>query len=234
MRDRRRWATVALFAVAMAWMEAATVVYLRRLVGRLDPYQPHPLPLETSLAQAEVLREAATMVMLAAVGWLAGRNGRTRFAYWAVAFGLWDLFYYVFLAVIGPWPRSVWDWDVLFLIPLPWWGPVLAPAAIAALMAAGGTLVSQHDAPQRPVWPGRHSWRAAYTGATLALYVFMADAIAIASGGVEALSKLLPTSFNWPLFLVALTLMAVPILDLASQVRPRGRPWEALAGRSAE
>ena len=75
----------------------------------------------------------------------------------AIAFGVWDIFYYAFLRLIVGWPQSLWDWDVLFLIPLPWWGPVLAPVAIAVLLIVGATLVTQ--SPQ-PVWPARRSWDA--------------------------------------------------------------------------
>ncbi len=62
-----------------------------------------------------------------------------------VAFGVWDIFYYVFLKVMCDWPRSLFDWDILFLLPLPWWGPVLAPVSIALLMIVWGTLASQFE-----------------------------------------------------------------------------------------
>ena len=56
-------------------------------------------------------------------------------------------------------------------------------------------------------------------GALLALYVFMADALRVAGGGETALRDLLPESFNWPLFLVALALMAAPVADVLRQTR---------------
>ena len=138
-RRHRRWLVVVLFAIAMAWVEAACVYYLRVLVDRVDPFQANPLPLRGVLGQVELVREAATLVMLATLGSLAGRTATARLGYAAVAFGTWDIFYYVFLRLIGGWPRSVFDWDILFLIPLPWWGPVLAPVLIASLMVVGGT-----------------------------------------------------------------------------------------------
>ena len=88
--------------------------------------------------------------MLGSVGWLAGQTRRSRAALAIVAFGTWDIFYYVFLVPLTGWPRSLLDWDILFLLPLPWWGPVLAPMLIASLMVAGGTLVAIRDSPQRP------------------------------------------------------------------------------------
>jgi hypothetical protein len=117
-----RWFVVTLFAIAMAWVESAVVFYLRTMIDRIEPYQPNPLPEFGGLEKAELTRELATLVMLAAVGWLAGRNWRSRMGYFLVAFGVWDIFYYVFLKVLTGWPRSLLDWDILFLIPLPWWG----------------------------------------------------------------------------------------------------------------
>jgi hypothetical protein len=219
MKDRKRWLAVVVFAMAMAWVESAVVMYLRTLIGRVQPYQPDPLPYSVGLGQTELVREAATLLMLALVGWLAGRSSRSRWGYALVAFGVWDLFYYVFLKPISGWPTSLLDWDILFLIPLPWWGPVLAPALIAALMVIGGTLISQFDQPSKPVWPTRQALGLSLGGALLALYTFMADALQVASQGPEAVRAALPTQFNWPVFIAAFALLAVPVWDLARQVR---------------
>ncbi len=213
-RNLRRWTAVVLVAVAMAWMEAATVVYLRTLVGRLVPYQADPLPLDWRLGGTELVREGATLIMLAGLAGLAGWDGRTRFAFWALAFGIWDLFYYVFLALIGPWPRSVWDWDVLFLIPLPWWGPVAAPSAIALLMVAGGSLVALGSRPGATRWPSTAAWRLSYVGAALALTAFMWDALWALPRGFEAVRTVLPAHFAWWLFLPAWVLMSLPVAEL--------------------
>ena len=165
----RRWWTVVVFAVAMAWVEAATVYYLRTLTDRIVPYQANPLPIRGVMGQVELVREAATLVMLFTVGMLAGRTWHKRLGYTAIAFGVWDIFYYVFLRLICDWPKSVFDWDILFLLPLPWWGPVLAPVCIALLMIVWGTLCQPvHGSPTRdpadvgPVGPeyARHRARA--------------------------------------------------------------------------
>ncbi len=214
-----RWLALALFSVAMAYLEAAVVLYLRTLGNRIDPYQSQPLTPVQGLDHPEIVREAATMVMLASVGWLAGRHTRARCGYFLVAFGIWDLFYYVFLRVLTGWPHSLFDWDVLFLIPLPWWGPVLAPVCIAALMIVYGTLLSQFERPAPEAGPHWKAWLPADVGTLTALYVFMADALAVAGQGEEALRNLLPVRFNWPLFGVALALMSVPAAVLGWQIR---------------
>ena len=212
---RTTWLLVALFAVAMAWVEAACVYDLRLLVNRMEPYQPNPLPITGALGAIELAREAATLVMLAAIGCLAGATARTRWAYGAIAFGLWDIFYYVWLKVMCGWPRTLFDWDVLFLLPLPWWGPVIAPVSIAVLMVVWGTLASASPY-SALVRSGARLWSLAGTGAAIALYVFMADALRAAPQGLEAVRTVLPTSFNWPLFLVAFALMAAPLAPLVS------------------
>jgi hypothetical protein len=220
---RRRWIVVVLFAIGMAWVEAATVYYLRVMVDRVQPYQPNPLPIHGVLGQVELVREVATLMMLVAVGMLAGRTTHARAGYTAVAFGVWDIFYYVFLRTIGGWPRSLLDWDILFLIPLPWWGPVLAPVCIALLMIVGGTLACQCDVKRGACALSRSWWHLQGPGVALALYVFMADALSALDQGLEATQTVLPTTFNWSLFWVAFALMAAPVAQAAWRFRVRDR-----------
>lgn len=214
-----RWLTVVVFAMAMAWVESAVVYYLRTMINRIEPYQPNPLPIIGGLGPAEMVREAATMVMLLTVGILAGRNWRSRLGFAAIAFGVWDIFYYVFLKVMCGWPHSLLDWDILFLLPLPWWGPVLAPVSIAMLMILWGTLVSSWRIERARDGSEWKAWTLNFLGVALALYLFMADSIRVANGGVNALRILLPQSFNWPLFCVALVLMAAPIMQVIAKLK---------------
>ena len=124
---------VGVFAIAMAYVESAVVVYLRALYGIEDLLLDMPeLPDQYTLI--ELGREACTLVMLVTIGWVAGRRWQDRFGYTIIAFGLWDIFYYVWLVVFIGWPKSLLDWDFLFMIPLPWWGPVLSPILIALLL----------------------------------------------------------------------------------------------------
>jgi hypothetical protein len=229
--DKQRWLVVVLYAAAMAYVEAAVVLYLRTMVNRLDPYQLPPVELSEGLLHAEMIRGATTLIMLFAVGWLAGRTWRSRLGYALVAFGVWDILYYVFLVPLSGWPRSLLDWDILFLLPLPWWGPVLAPVSIAALMVVGGTLLGLFDRPERALWPGAWARGLSLVGVALALYVFMADSIRALGGGAEAVRQVLPTRFNWPVFVVAVLLLAAPIVDLCRQQWARRLTAEPDNGR---
>ena len=216
-REGHRWLVVVLYAIAMAWVEAAVVYYLRSLIDRVEPYQPYPLPIAGGFGEAELIREIATLIMLFTVGWLAGATWRARLGYAVVAFGVWDIFYYVFLRVMSGRPKSLLDWDILFLIPLPWWGPVWAPTSIALLMIFWGTFMTKVE--RFPVSVGSQ-WKflaLGGIGAALALFTFMADAIRTADQGTDALRNMLPVRFNWPLFGVALALMALPVADVARQ-----------------
>lgn len=127
------WMTA--FAVAMGVLEGAVVVYLRRLYFP-DGFRFPMRALETDIMIVELWRELATMVMLFAVGAVAGRTRAERFAYFLYCFGLWDLVYYGFLKLTLDWPESFLTWDILFLLPVPWVGPVLAPCIVAATMCA--------------------------------------------------------------------------------------------------
>jgi hypothetical protein len=161
------------------------------------------------------------MVMLFAVGFLAGRTWRARIGYAVIAFGVWDIFYYVFLKLMCGWPHSLLDWDVLFLLPLPWWGPVLAPVLISLLMILWGTFASQFERTHPPALSNWHAWILNFAGVALALYVFMADSIAAAHRGLDAIRTVLPDKFNWPLFCVALVLMSAPAMRTGRQLLTR-------------
>lgn len=205
MQRSRLW-SVAIFALAMAYVEAAVVVYLRRVYGIVDlardvvPYQPF-------LAATEVAREAATLVMLLAVGWAAGRSLQARLGLASLAFGLWDIFYYAWLKTLLGWPASLLAPDILFLIPVPWWGPVLAPVLIAALAVTGGALAVVADSRGRKVRLRALEGTALGVGMLAALYTFMVDALAALPASAEALSRLRPSPFNWPVFLSGLAMM---------------------------
>jgi hypothetical protein len=224
MRDVfKRLGIVLAYAIAMAWVESAVVVYLRVLVGRIDPYQVDPLPISVGLGWIEMGREVATLVMLWAVGWLAGRTWRSRAGYSLIAFGAWDIFYYIFLVPMSGWPHTILDWDVLFLLPLPWWGPVLAPMLIALLLIVGGVLAALGDGTREPAWPHWWAWALNVSGVGLALYTFMATAIQVLPRGEGAVRQALPASFDWPLFGLALALLAVPLVDMGWQMARRRR-----------
>ncbi|MGC3958763.1 MAG: hypothetical protein QM813_12735 [Verrucomicrobiota bacterium] len=103
-----RWLIVVTYAIAMAWVESAVVFDLRTFVNRIEPYQPNPLPLVGKLGPIELVRELATLIMLFTVGMLAGNTWRTRLGYMLIAFGVWDIFYYVFLKAMCGWPSHCW------------------------------------------------------------------------------------------------------------------------------
>lgn len=169
---RARYLWLWAFALAMGWFEAAVVVYLREL------YYPDgfrfPIVLASRLvALVEIAREAASVLMLVAVARLAGRHFLERFAAFMLLFGAWDLFYYAFLRLILGWPESLATWDVLFLIPLPWLGPVWAPMLVAvALVAAGSWILLT---PERPRQLTARDWIVEIVAGLLVVASFLAE-----------------------------------------------------------
>ena len=133
MSLNRRLFVITTFAIAMGFLESAVVVYLREILypdGFAFPLSPIPLP----LARTEVLRELATVIMLLTIGILAAKRFSTGFAWFIYSFAIWDIFYYIFLKLLLDWPESLLTWDVLFLIPTTWTGPVLSPLLVSLTM----------------------------------------------------------------------------------------------------
>jgi len=147
---------VIVFAIAFAFVEAAVVVYLRHLLGAvqpqvareevlllipgiafLEPQTALKIITNSKLLNVELVREAATLVMLAALAALAAKTLKGIAAFFLLAFGIWDIFYYIFLKLTIGWPASLSDLDTFFLLPFPWVGPVIVPILISSLLTAG-------------------------------------------------------------------------------------------------
>ena len=140
-----------LFSLTFAFIEASVVVYLRQLLGyTLNFPVIHPETLlnlgviafvapgkwlfpDASLSQTEILREFATLIVLAAFAWGAGSNLKRKLGTFLASFALWDIFYYVFLKILLNWPKSLYDIDVFFLLPVPSVGPVLTALVLSTL-----------------------------------------------------------------------------------------------------
>jgi len=159
------------------------------------------------------------MVMLIAVGWIAGHNFQTRFSFMIFAFGTWDIFYYLWLRVFIGWPHTIMDPDLLFLIPLPWWGPVLSPVLIAMLMIASGIIIVIKDEKRKPIHYSPWFWALLISGILLMLYSFMADAIRALPADSSTLSKLKPSQFNWLVYLIGLVMALISVLLLTTKRR---------------
>lgn len=127
---------LGIFAIAMAMVEAAVVIYLREL------YYPSGFFIQSVadlamipefVLKVELWREASTIIMLFAVGVLAFPQIRKKFWAFVFTFSMWDLFYYLFLYIFLRWPPSLDTIDVYFLIPWPWIGPVWFPLTLFSI-----------------------------------------------------------------------------------------------------
>jgi hypothetical protein len=214
----RRLIPVAVFACAMAYLEAAVVLYLRRLAGVVEPWRD-PGIFDATIAGVEVGREAATLLMLLALGWACGRNAQSRTGFALFAFGVWDILYYAWLKVLIGWPASLLTPDILFLIPLPWWGPVITPVLIALLLAGAGAAAVALDDRGRLVRPRLADWVLMAAGVALILDAFMADALAVLPASAETLAGLRPSVFHWGTYLVGLAILAAGIVRPLASAR---------------
>lgn len=230
MNNKSTLTILTVYAIAMALLESAVVVYMRQLYYANNPLEIFPLQFLNSYDTVlELSREVATVIMILTVALLAERSSRTRtFAAFAFVFGVWDLFYYFWLKLLLGWPRSWLEWDVLFLIPSVWLGPWICPAMISLLFIAWGswTLRSTNDT------SFTHRGLTVFvSGAGLGLASFLQPAVGVLiDGGIADLSQYTPRSFWWWLFIPSYLLMtcglAMTLLptDYRASAAPEAEP----------
>jgi hypothetical protein len=230
MRSRADlWRVVAglvIFSAAFGYVEAAVVAYLRSIY---TPLRAHFYPGSSSelfpllsLEQLRILgpehvvrlktelgRELATLLMLGGAALTATRTLREWVAAFLVCFGIWDITFYLFLKLLIHWPVSFLTWDILFLIPAPWTGPVLAPVLVSISMIGSGLLLLWREYQNRPVYITRLRWGLILLGGALTIAAFMWDFRNTASGGD-------PNPFNWVLFMSG---EAIGLLSFVSSLR---------------
>jgi hypothetical protein len=196
-----------LFGISFGYIEAAVVIYLRALYEPLRqsltpgraPGDLFPLvdrgrmvaeaPETARLLNVEVIREAATIVMLAAAAMLVAGERSLWLPAFSIAFGVWDLSFYLFLKLWIHWPASLLTWDLLFLLPVPWAAPVLAPVIVSMTIAGCGL-----TALWRPVVIQSRHWIGLILGGALLMLSFTWDFRYFLEGNP-------PRPFAWWLFL---------------------------------
>lgn len=162
---------MAVFFIAMAFLESAVVVYLRALYYP-DGFRFPLVPLDAGLMVTEMGRELATLVMLLAPAAVASRSALERFAWFSIGFGIWDIFYYVWLWVLLDWPSTLADPDLLFLLPVPWVGPVWAPCLISVGLIFLGLLVLRGRSRDADYRISSQTWALLVGGALLLVVSF--------------------------------------------------------------
>jgi hypothetical protein len=198
--DRRAaYASLWLLALAFGWIEGSVVVYLREMAARAGGVQVAGAlssvqaleSLAGGLVPVEMAREACTMVLLGAVGWLAGRANADRIGAFLLTFGIWDITYYAVLHLVSGWPQSITTWDVLFLIPSPWVAPVWAPVADATLFVIAGSYL---------FWTPDRDRRYRWIDVGVLLIAVGLTLVAFLAGSTTAIEHQLPDRFPVGLF----------------------------------
>jgi len=223
----KNFAAITIFSIAMALMESAVVVYLRELYypgGFTVAFMDMPRDIIT----VELLRELATLVMLLAVGWLAGQTMHARFAWFLYSFAVWDIFYYAWLKVFINWPLSLFDWDILFLLPVTWLAPVLAPVICSVTMIVLSVLILLGEDQHLKFRMTKTAWTLIIAGALVIYASFTRDytGIIIQHGFYKNPGQLLqnpsflemartfiPESFSWSWFLAGELLILAGIVQ---------------------
>ena len=204
----QRFCIVFIFGIAFAYIEAAVVVYLRAIfhpAGFTFPLTEFGIgPLWQRLPLTEIGREAASLVLISTAAWLFGRNLQQRFAYFMVIFAVWDIFYYLWLKILIDWPSSIMDWGILFLIPMPWASPVLAPVLISVTLLIFAIIILCRCSCARPIKVSPIQW----------LGFILAGLVVVASfcvAGLHITEADFKSHFHWSLFTLG-EILAIALL----------------------
>lgn len=165
----------------------------------------------------ELGREAATLVMLATLAAIAGRNRREAWAYFMVAFGFWDVFFYLWLKLFLDWPAGFMTWDLLFLLPVPWVSPILAPVLVSITMIACGITVLHYEHSGLPLNASWWEWFLISAGGIVVIVSFCWDYRNIMNGG-------LPNPFQWFVFSAGLLLSLAVFTSIVLRHRTHRLP----------
>lgn len=132
-----------MFGIAMAHFEGVVVVYLRKALGMLDSdgNEESVEKIPKRFLYIEMTREAATIIMIVVIAYLAGTTWLEKGIFFLWTFAFWDLFYYLSLYILIKWPPTLKTIDVLFLIPVPWIAPVWFPIGVSSLTILAITLL---------------------------------------------------------------------------------------------
>jgi len=213
-QSKTKFFPLLIFAVAMGFLEAIVVVYLREL------YYPggfeFPLKMLPSwLMMIEIVREFATLLMLLSVAWISGKNFLQRLSAFLFLFGIWDILYYLALKLFLNWPESLFTWDLLFLIPIIWLGPVLAPVICSVVMIFMAFVFDYFRVKNQSPAIKRAELGFMIVGAVIIYFTFTYDVgILILQGNhlnslleltqnqdfITKLTNYLPVSFLWEIF----------------------------------
>jgi hypothetical protein len=222
---------VMTYSIGMAFLESAVVIYLREICCPFG-FEFPLTPMDKHIASTELGREAGTILMLLAVAFLAGRSDLQRFAYFILSFAIWDVFYYIFLKVFLDWPESLLTWDILFLVPTVWTGPVIAPLLVSLLMILLAVFIIRREGRKYVVIISAASWLILISGSLVLMLVFMWDYSAFIlhhhsltslwnwSGNAALGSEIyryIPRQFNWFLFLVSQLILLSGITNIIRQ-----------------
>ncbi len=185
---------IVIFSISFAYIEAAVVVYLRTIFYPEGFSFPMPefgvSALWQKLLLVEVGREAATLVLILNSAWLLGKNLRQRVGLFMIIFAVWDIFYYVWLKVLLNWPNSIMDWDILFLMPMVWASPVLAPVLLSIGMLVFAVLILRRTRPIKVAAAAKFGF---VTAVTILITSFCIGGLYIAEPDFRS-------HFYWPVF----------------------------------
>jgi hypothetical protein len=172
--------------------------------------------------------------MLIMIGVISGKNFREKFSYFLFTFAIWDIFYYVWLKILLNWPSSLFTWDILFLIPVPWIGPVLSPIICSLTMILISMTIINLEENGYKVKIKLYEWLLVFSGAFIILYTFIYDYSKIIFNEIlkfglknlikniefwNKISQFIPTKFNWLFFIIGEIIILINFIGFIKRIK---------------
>jgi hypothetical protein len=212
------------FAIAFGFVESSVVVYLRKIYYGEETLLFPLKAFEQRIFLVELLREAATIIMLIAVPAAVFQKRILRFAGFLWCFAVWDIMYYAFLKFSINWPATILDWDILFLIPIAWASPVLAPVICSLTMMILAGIIFFYDNKRYVVKLSRLQIWLLILGSLVILFSFMQDYGKLffttsQEQMQEVVTRYIPQNFNWLLFSAGEALVLFGVWDVTKKLK---------------
>lgn len=168
--------------------------------------------------------------MLITVAFICSKNAIHRFAYFLLSFAIWDLCYYIFLKILLNWPESIFTWDILFLIPIPWLGTGIGAVILSMLMLVFSFVLLKFKPETVQILITFPSLIKLVTGSLVTIFSFIINYLIFKAAspphltsntinsGINMLNNYKPDEFYWWIYFTGVAILVWEIISIYRRI----------------